>query len=278
MLSGDYTTNKWAADSIGQELFRRHSQNVGDSISGGTKGEYNQSDNYSEGWSEQKDYKVDIVQFTTLQTGGPRGQCQVGYIYWQSGRVLKNGDVFVRSTIKQKCRGVCGARWERHCPFVPKVGSKEKGGGIRLYWYDWLTFTGFIVCSALFSAGLYLIFAEKDILLLPIPEIGIITLATVFLWFAGFALDTLWASFAILLEVGWYAIRKKHRHKCKIINRVPLIVITWLYLGFTLALAIYLQQSIYMQQSLFPTIGLWLTASIAHRLFKSAGGRKIPAD
>lgn len=276
--NGDHTTNKWAADSIGQEVLRRRSQNVGDSKSGGTKGEYNKSDNYSEGWSEQKDYKVDIVQFTTLQTGGPRGQCQVGYIYWQSGRVLKNGDVFVRSTIKQKCRKVCGARLERHCPAVPKVGGKEENAGIRLYWYDWLTFSIFTVCSALFAFGLYLIYTENDIFLLSIPEVGIITLATVFLWFAGFAFDTLWASLAILLEILWYAVRKKHRHKCKMINRVPLIVITWLYLGFSLALAMFLQKSIYEQKSLYPVIGLWLAASIAHRLFKSAGGRKIPVD
>ena len=53
--NGDHTTNKWAADSIGQEVLRRHSQNIGDSKSGGMKGDYSKSDNYSEGWSEQKD-------------------------------------------------------------------------------------------------------------------------------------------------------------------------------------------------------------------------------
>lgn len=276
--NGDHTTNKWAADSIGQEVLRRRSQNVGDSKSGGTKGDYNKSDNYSEGWSEQKDYKVDIIQFTTLQTGGPRGQCQVGYIYWQSGRVLKNGDVFVRGTIRQKCRKSCGARAERHCPPVPKVGSREKSGSIRLYWYDWLTFAIFTGCSALTATGLYLIYFERDLLLLTIPEVGIITLATLFLWSAGFAVDTMWASLTILLEIIWYALRRKHRYRCKIINRVPLIVITWLYLGFSLALAVFLQKSIYEQSSLLPAIALWLTAGIAHRMFKSAGGRKIPID
>lgn len=35
------------------------------------KGDYNKSDSYSEGWSEQKDYMVDIVSFTTLQAGRP---------------------------------------------------------------------------------------------------------------------------------------------------------------------------------------------------------------
>ena len=156
--NGDHTTNKWAADSIGQEVLRRHSQNIGDSKSGGMKGDYSKSDNYSEGWSEQKDYKVDIIQFTTLQTGGPRGQCQVGYIFWQSGRVLKNGDVYVRSTIKQKCRKVCGAKFERHCPPVPKAGTKEEKKGFRLYGYDWLTFAICIICTGIAIGGFYLIY------------------------------------------------------------------------------------------------------------------------
>ncbi|MDD5596407.1 MAG: hypothetical protein PHV82_00595, partial [Victivallaceae bacterium] len=250
----------------------------GDSKSGGMKGDYNRSDNYSEGWSEQKDYKVDIVQFTTLQTGGPRGQCRVGYIYWQSGRVLKNGDVFVRGSIEQKCRRVCGARLERRCPAVPKIGNKDTGGAFCLYWYDWLILAVFMFCSILVTVGVYLIYSEQDYFLMTVPEIGIISLATIFIWSAGVALDTFWALLAVMLEILWYAIRKKHRHKHKIINRVPLTVITWLYLGFSLALAVYLQNSIYEQKSLFPAIAIWLAASIAHRLFKSAGGRKVPVD
>lgn len=276
--NGDYNTNKWAADSIGQEVLRRRSQNFGDSKSGGMKGDYNKSDNFSEGWSEQKDYKVDIVQFTTLQTGGPRGQCQVGYIFWQSGRVLKNGDVYVRGTIKQKCRRVCGAKFERHCPPVPKVGRKDSSGSIRLYWYDYLTFSVSVLCFLMSAVGIYLIYSERDILLLPIPKIGIITVATLFIWFAGFAFDTMWASVAIIFEFCWHLVRKKPRRKCKVINRIPLIVITWLYLGFSIALSVTLQNYIYEQKPLGPVIALWLAASIAHRLFKSAGGRKIPVD
>ncbi len=276
--NGDYNTNKWAADSIGQEVLRRKSQNFGDSKSGGMKGDYNKSDNFSEGWSEQKDYKVDIIQFTTLQTGGPRGQCQVGYIFWQSGRVLKNGNVFVRNTIQQKCRRVCGARWERHCPPVPKAGNKDDDIGIRLYWYDWLTFSVCLLSSCMAAAGVFLIYSERDVFLLSIPEIGIITAATILLWFAGIAFDTLWASIGTGAEILWLLIRGKPRRICKVINRIPLIVITWFYLGFSLALAVYWQQCIYGQRSFAPCIALWLSASIAHRLFKSAGGRKIPVD
>lgn len=276
--NGDYNTNKWAADSIGQEVLRRRSQNFGDSKSGGMKGDYNKSDNFSEGWSEQKDYKVDIIQFTTLQTGGPRGQCQVGYIFWQSGRVLKNGNVFVRGAIQQKCRRVCGARLERRCPPVSKEGKKDDGFLLRLYWYDYLTFSICLLSGGMAATGIFLIYSERDIFLLHIPEIGIITLATIFLWFAGIAFDTLWASLGIWVEILWLLIRKEQRRKSRIINRVPLIVITWFYLGFSLALAVYSQQSIYRQKSLMPAIALWLAASLAHRLFKSAGGRKIPVD
>lgn len=276
--NGDHTTNKWAADSIGQDVLRRKSQNFGDGKSGGMKGDYSKSDNFSEGWSEQKDYKVDIVQFTTLQTGGPRGQCQVGYIYWQSGRVLNNGDVFVKGTIKQKCRKVCGARLKRHCPPVPKQGKKNDLYGIRLYWYDWVTFFLCMLSAGIVLAGFWLIYSERDIFLFHIPHIGIITAATILLWFAGIAFDMLWTSLAILCEALWFAVRKAHRKKYKIINRVPLIVITWLYLGFSLALAISLQQAIYEQKKILIPLGLWLAASCAHRLFKSAGGRKITME
>lgn len=276
--NGDYNTNKWAADSIGQEILRRRSQNFGDSKSGGLKGDYNKSDNYSEGWSEQKDYKVDIIQFTTLQAGGPRGQCQVGYIFWQSGRVLNNGNVFVRGSIKQECRRVCGAKRLRHCPPVPKINSGEEKRSVRLYWYDWTIFTLCVLTGMIAATGIFLIYSELDIFLFQIPEIGIITVATLLLWFAGITFDTLWAVLGIGMELLWFFIRGKTRRKCKTINRIPLVVITWLYLAFSLALAVYVQQCIYQKKSLIPGIALWLAASAAHRLFKSAGGRKIPLD
>jgi len=156
--NGDHETNKWAADSIGQEVVRRKSLNIGDSKSGGMKGDYNKSDNLTEGWSEQKDYKVDIVSFTTLQAGGPRGQCKVGYICWQSGRVFKNGDVFIRGTFNQKCRKVCGARFERHCPRVPQNGKKDEYNGISLYWYDYLSLSIFAVSLLAVGGGMFLIY------------------------------------------------------------------------------------------------------------------------
>ncbi len=276
--NGDHTTNKWAADSVGQEVLRRHSQNIGDSKSGSMKGDYNKSDNYSEGWSEQKDYKVDIVNFTTLQTGGPRGQCKVGYIFWQSGRVLKNGDVYVRGAINQKCRKMCGARFERRCPPVPKAGSKDTPKGLGIYWYDYANLAFFIFSLSVTAYGIYMIFYEKDRLLLDIPEVGIITVATILLWFSAFALDTFWGILKTVAELLWFKLRKKYRPKCKVINRVPLVVFTWLYLLLALILVALAQQNIYESKPFFHLLGFGILASLAHRFLKSAGGRSIPLD
>ncbi len=276
--NGDHTTNKWAADSIGQEVLRRHSQNIGDSKSGSMKGDYNKSDNFTEGWSEQKDYKVDIVNFTTLQTGGPRGQCKVGYIFWQSGRVLKNGDVYVRGAINQKCRKMCGARFERRCPPVPKAGSKDTPKGLGVYWYDYANLAFFIFSLSVTAYGIYLIFSEKDHLLLDIPEVGIITVATILLWFSAFAMDTFWGILKILIELLWFKLRKKHRPKYKTINRVPLVVFTWLYLLLTLILVALIQQHIYKNTPFMHLLGFGVLSSLAHRFLKSAGGRSIPVN
>ena len=276
--NGDHTTNKWAADSIGQEVLRRHNQSITDAKSGAMNGDYNKSDNFSEGWSEQKDYKVDIVNFTTLQTGGPRGQCKVGYIFWQSGRILKNGDVYVRGAINQKCRKMCGARLERHCPPVPKTNSNEISRSLGIYWYDYANLAFFVFSTLVTICGIYLIFAEKDHLLLEIPEVGIITVATILLWFSAFAMDAAWGVFKTVAELLWFRIRKKHRPKCKIINRVPLVVFTWLYLLLALILVTLLQQNIYANKDILHLIGFEFLASLAHRFLKSAGGRSIPVN
>ncbi len=276
--NGDHTTNKWAADSIGQEVLRRHSQNIGDSKSGSMKGDYNKSDNFTEGWSEQKDYKVDIIEFTTLQTGGPRGQCKVGYIFWQSGRVLKNGDVYVRGAINQKCRKMCGARFERHCPPVPKAGSKDTPKSLGVYWYDYINLTVFILSLSVTAYGAYLIYGEKDHLLLEVPEVGIITVATILLWFSAIAMDTFWGILKTLIELLWFKLRKKYRPKYKTINRVPLVVFTWLYLLLSLILVALVQQHIYKNTPFLHLLGFGVLSSLAHRFLKSAGGRSIPVN
>lgn len=187
--NGDYETNKWAADSIGQEIIRRRSQNIGDSKSGGMKGDYNKSDSYSEGWSEQKDYMVDIVSFTTLQAGGPRGHCKVGYVFWQSGRILNNGKVFLIGAFEQKCRKVCGARFTRRCPPIPEIGTQATGKSHWLYGYDYAIISVMAVTGVMPLIGIALIYTDNDCFLMAIPELGIVTGATVLLWTAAFFLD-----------------------------------------------------------------------------------------
>ena len=274
--NGDYETNKWAADSIGQEIIRRRSQNIGDSKSGGMKGDYSRSDSYSEGWSEQKDYMVDIVTYTTLQAGGPRGHCKVGYVFWQSGRILNNGKVFLIGTFEQKCRKICGARFVRHCPPIPQIGGRYQSSW--LHKNDYLIGTIFMITLAATGVGIWLIFSERDIFLWFIPEVGIITLGTVFLWMFAFAMDAGLEVVRIGVEIIGALIKKTIRKKQKRINQVPLITCTWVYLFFSFAITVLIQNTIYTGKSATGYILTWGGAAVAHFLFKGAGGRRIPIE
>ena len=274
--NGDYETNKWAADSIGQEIIRRRSQNIGDSKSGGMKGDYSRSDSYSEGWSEQKDYMVDIVTYTTLQAGGPRGHCKVGYVFWQSGRILNNGKVFLIGTFEQKCRKICGARFVRHCPPIPQIGGRHQSSW--LHKNDYLIGTIFMITLAATGVGIWLIFSERDIFLWFIPEVGIITLGTIFLWMFAFTMDAGLEVARIGVEIIGALIKKTIRKKQKRINRVPLITCTWVYLFFSFAITVLIQNTIYTGKSATGYILTWGGAAVAHFLFKGAGGRRIPIE
>lgn len=276
--NGDYETNKWAADSIGQEIIRRRSQNIGDSKSGGMKGDYSRSDSYSEGWSEQKDYMVDIVTYTTLQAGGPRGHCKVGYVFWQSGRILNNGKVFLIGTFEQKCRKICGARFVRHCPPIPQIGDKYAGHSSWLHRNDYVIGAIFMITLSATGFGMWLIFSERDIFLWFIPEVGIITLGTVFLWMFAFAMDAGLEVARIGVEIIGALIKKTIRKKQKRINRVPLITCTWVYLFFSFAITVLIQNTIYTGKSATGYILTWGGAAVAHFLFKGAGGRRIPIE
>ena len=276
--NGDYETNKWAADSIGQEIIRRRSQNIGDSKSGGMKGDYSRSDSYSEGWSEQKDYMVDIVTYTTLQAGGPRGHCKVGYVFWQSGRILNNGKVFLIGTFEQKCRKICGTRFVRHCPPIPQIGGKNAGHSSWLHRNDYMIGVIFMITLAATGVGIWLIFSERDIFLWFIPEVGIITLGTIFLWMFAFSMDAGLEVARIGVEIIGALIKKTIRKKQKRINRVPLITCTWVYLFFSFAITVLIQNTIYTGKSATGYILTWGGAAVAHFLFKGAGGRRIPIE
>lgn len=164
--NGEFETNEWASKSIGQEIIIRQSKTYGDSKSSSMKGDDNKSLSYSEGYNEQKDYRVDPADFSTLQTGGPRGQCKVGFIFWQSGRILNNGNVFVRSTIEQECRRVCGAKIVRHCPKVPTIGKGEYIGEYRILLpNDYFCFIAFLLSLGFPLTGFFLVFTNRDILI-----------------------------------------------------------------------------------------------------------------
>jgi len=162
--NGEFETNEWASKSIGQDIVLRKNTTYGDSKSSSMKGDDNKSLSYSEGYSEQKDYRVDPAEFSTLQTGGPRGQCKVGFIFWQSGRVLNNGSVFIRSTIEQQCRRVCGAKFIRHCPVVPSINAgKASYVGVHriMIGSDWVALLSMIFFGLIAGAGVFLYYFEK---------------------------------------------------------------------------------------------------------------------
>ncbi|MBN2640923.1 MAG: TraM recognition domain-containing protein [Victivallales bacterium] len=163
--NGEYETNEWAAKSIGQEIVMRKNLSYGDSLSSSMKGDDNKSLSYSESFSEQKDYRVDPADFTTLQTGGPRGQCKVGFIMWQSGRVFNNGTVFVHSNIEQECKQLCGARRPRHCPEAPATAVKNKHSRKPhiISASDYCCFVAFILSLCAPLAGGILIYTNHDI-------------------------------------------------------------------------------------------------------------------
>ena len=221
---------------------------------------------------------VDIVTFTTLQAGGPRGQCRVGYVFWQGGRILNNGEVFLIGTFDQKCRKVCGARFERRCPPIPQLGLKNAGESRRLYGCDYVILGLFVISSLIVLSGLWMIFAERDRFLLFIPELGVVSIATVCLWTAAFAFDLGLEILRILGEIIIAKYRGFRRLRQKRINQIPLLTLTWFYLAFSFALAILIQNAIYTGQGAIGYLLTWFAAAIAHYLFKNAGGKKVPVE
>jgi len=113
--NGDDKTNLWASESIGKTLIMRKniSKGEGHNVSGGSGNSNNES--YSEGWSEQKDFLVDPMEFTVLSKGGEGNNCNVEFFLWQSGRLFKDGKRFLKASIKQECKMGCGAKKEYGC-------------------------------------------------------------------------------------------------------------------------------------------------------------------
>ena len=135
-----------------------------------------------------------------------------------------------------------------------------------------------MITLAATGVGIWLIFSERDIFLWFIPEVGIITLGTIFLWMFAFSMDAGLEVVRIGVEIIGALIKKTIRKKQKRINRVPLITCTWVYLFFSFAITVLIQNTIYTGKSATGYILTWGGAAVAHFLFKGAGGRRIPIE
>lgn len=81
--NGDYTTNQWAADTIGQAW----------TTTGGGGVSHNDGDpTINSNWTEALHYKVQPSEFTTLRKGGPANGNQVDAIVFQGGRIWNDTD------------------------------------------------------------------------------------------------------------------------------------------------------------------------------------------
>jgi type IV secretory system conjugative DNA transfer VirD4/TraG family protein len=130
--NGDDKTNIWASESIGKVLVKRHtmSQGEGHNLSGAASRSSN-SESVNEGWSEQKDFLVEPMSFTSLAKGSKQNKCDVGFILWQSGRVFANGKPFLKTSVKQNCRLICESKKRYKCDI--KRWGRGEGKIIRLF-------------------------------------------------------------------------------------------------------------------------------------------------
>ena len=94
----------------------------------------------------------------------------------------------------------------------------------------------------------------------------------------AFAMDAGLEVARIGVEIIGALIKKTIRKKQKRINQVPLITCTWVYLFFSFAITVLIQNTIYTGKSATGYILTWGGAAVAHFLFKGAGGRRIPIE
>jgi hypothetical protein len=96
--NGDSVTNKWAAEMIGKTLTTRNQRSASisthdRSASGGSQFSTNQT--------EQIDYQVPPVEFTTLAKGGVANELTVESVMFQGGRRWSSGGNFIRTEFVQ---------------------------------------------------------------------------------------------------------------------------------------------------------------------------------
>ncbi len=275
--NGEFETNEWASKSIGQEIILRKNKTYGDSKSSSMKGDDNKSLSFSEGYSEQKDYRVDPADFSTLQTGGPRGQCKVGFIFWQSGRILNNGSVYVRSTIEQQCRRVCGAKFVRHCPVVPTVGGKGEFIGEKqlVFAGDYLCFIALLLTSVIPLAGAFMVYTDNDIPIAYYNDKFYCCVSTLCFYTLSVVLDIFCSCLKSAGSIFYALISGKQRQKKKFLRAIIWQDAILGYYAICVGMTLWLQYNIFdIKEAMFVLI-CWLGLCMFFRFLRTSGKMEI---
>ena len=275
--NGEFETNEWASKSIGQEIILRKNKTYGDSKSSSMKGDDNKSLSFSEGYSEQKDYRVDPADFSTLQTGGPRGQCKVGFIFWQSGRILNNGSVYVRSTIEQQCRRVCGAKFVRHCPVVPTVGGKGEFIGEKqlVFAGDYLCFIALLLTSVIPLAGAFMVYSGNDIPIAYYNDKFYCCVSTLCFYTLSVVLDIFCSCLKSAGSIFYALISGKPRQKKKFLRAIIWQDAILGYYAICVGMTLWLQYNIFDIQEVMFVLICWLGLCMFFRFLRTSGKMEI---
>ena len=275
--NGEFETNEWASKSIGQEIILRKNKTYGDSKSSSMKGDDNKSLSFSEGYSEQKDYRVDPADFSTLQTGGPRGQCKVGFIFWQSGRILNNGSVYVRSTIEQQCRRVCGAKFVRHCPVVPTVGGKGEFIGEKqlVFAGDYLCFIALLLTSVIPLAGAFMVYSGNDIPIAYYNDKFYCCVSTLCFYTLSVVLDIFCSCLKSAGAIFYALISGKPRQKKKFLRAIIWQDAILGYYAICVGMTLWLQYNIFDIKEVMFVLICWLGLCMFFRFLRTSGKMEI---
>ena len=275
--NGEFETNEWASKSIGQEIILRKNKTYGDSKSSSMKGDDNKSLSFSEGYSEQKDYRVDPADFSTLQTGGPRGQCKVGFIFWQSGRILNNGSVYVRSTLEQQCRRVCGAKFVRHCPVVPTVGGKGEFIGEKqlVFAGDYLCFIALLLTSAIPLAGAFMVYTGNDIPIAYYNDKFYCCVSTLCFYTLSVVLDIFCSCLKSAGAIFYALISGKPRKKKKFLRAIIWQDAILGYYAICVGMTLWLQYNIFDIKEVMFVLICWLGLCMFFRFLRTSGKMEI---
>ena len=275
--NGEFETNEWASKSIGQEIILRKNKTYGDSKSSSMKGDDNKSLSFSEGYSEQKDYRVDPADFSTLQTGGPRGQCKVGFIFWQSGRILNNGSVYVRSTIEQQCRRVCGAKFVRHCPVVPTVGGKGEFIGEKqlVFAGDYLCFIALLLTSVIPLAGAFMVYSGNDIPIAYYNDKFYCCVSTLCFYTLSVVLDIFCSCLKSTGAILYVLISGKPRKKKKFLRAIIWQDAILGYYAICVVMTLWLQYNIFDIKEVMFVLICWFGLCMFFRFLRTSGKMEI---